>query len=175
MERSCHQQFPVKCDSSFNFSCLNFDVLVLAGTRFGSRYRPYPTHEAKSSSVSLLHEISQIWPSHIATAANHPFRETQAGEGDLSMMFMMVHFVVERWREALLWSWTVGKHGGLDDSWGEEQMGLAWKELGGLSNRTDAILVKAGRRNTMEHHKVAENLRSAGLKGDDLTKYVFCE
>jgi len=146
---------------------------VLLSGRFGVRHRPYVSHEAKASSLSLLHEISQVWSSQIATVATHPFRETKSGESDISMMFMMVHFVVERWREALLWTWVVGKHGGLDDSWGEEEIGRAWADLGGAPDRAYKLTVKAGRRDTMNTERVSTNLRASGLKQVDQTRYMY--
>ncbi|KAI0700068.1 hypothetical protein BC835DRAFT_478460 [Cytidiella melzeri] len=146
---------------------------LLLSNRFGSRPRPYVSHEAKSSSISLLHEISQIWPEELATAATHPFRETKSGAADLNTMFLQVHFVVERWREALLWTWIVGKHGGLDDQWGEEETANAWRELGGEAGRKEMLAVRADRRRTLEVERVKENLKKAGLAGKDLTTYVF--
>lgn len=93
----------------------------------------------------------------------------------MSMMFLMVHFIVERWREALLWSWVVGKHGGLDDSWSEEQSAVAWQELGGPADDWVSLLpVKASPRDTLNSDRVSKNLKSSGLKQTDPTVYSFC-
>ncbi len=143
------------------------------GNRFGSRYRPYVIHEAKSASLPLLQEISQMWSSQIANTALHPFRETKAGDGDISMMFMMVHFVVERWREALLWSWTVAKHGGLDDRWGTPQADAAWRELGGTAGSPE-LLVRTSRRDTLQPERVNATLKASGHVENDPTSYIFC-
>lgn len=78
-----------------------------------------------------------MWPGPLATAGSHPFRETVSGQGDVSMLFIFVHFVVERWREALLWSWTVGKHGSLSDEWDEGTMRAAWAELSGVEGENE--------------------------------------
>ncbi|KAI0088478.1 hypothetical protein BDY19DRAFT_165838 [Irpex rosettiformis] len=148
----------------------------LLGERFGFRVRPYVTHEAKSSSISILHEISQIWSSDIAFAATHPFRETKSGEMDPSMIFLMVHFTVERWREALLWTWIVGKHGSLDDSWGEEQTMKAWDELKAGSTDEEMgrkLFVRGGNRSSLEYGRVDGNLKRAGVDANDPTKYEF--
>ena len=103
----------------------------MTGQRFGARYRPYVLHEAKAASMSIIRELSAMWGEHFERAAVHPFRETVAGAGDVSMLFLMVHFLVERWREALLWTWVIGKHGGLDDQWDDDIMRRAWLDLGG--------------------------------------------
>ncbi|KIP04248.1 hypothetical protein PHLGIDRAFT_76231 [Phlebiopsis gigantea 11061_1 CR5-6] len=143
---------------------------VLLSNRFGARHRPYVLHEAKAASMSLIRELSAMWASHMARAATHPFRETVSGVGDVSMLFLMVHFVVERWREALLWSWTVAKHGGLDDEWNDEIMRLAWLELGG--GRQSSVTVRAGFRETLEDDRVRAYLKEGGHRQADKTYYV---
>lgn len=144
------------------------------GARFGVRQRPYVAHEAKSASLAILHEMSVIWSSQIASTATHPFRETLHGESDFSNMFMMVHFVVERWREALLWSWAVARHGGVDDSWGKVEMDTAWAQLGGEA-KMERLEVQAGRRGSLDAKRVEENLKLSGLGEPDPTHYAFSE
>ena len=145
------------------------------GNRFGARQRPYVVHEAKSASVAILHEISAIWLTQVEVSATHPFRETLHGESDFSMMFLMVHFVVERWREALLWSWTVAKHGGLDDSWGEREELAAWEDLGGKPGVTSGLFIHAAHRQSLEPERVEANLHASGSRDEDPTKYAFSE
>ena len=87
---------------------------------------------------------------------------------------MFTHFVIERWREALLWSWVVGKHGGLDDSWTKAIQERAWSELGGRP-RDKVTKVRAKLRETMSPARVEENLRESGHVEVDNTKYEFCE
>ncbi|KAI0952888.1 hypothetical protein AcW1_007251 [Taiwanofungus camphoratus] len=142
------------------------------GNRFGSRHRPYVAHEAKTASLALLHEMSVIWPDAFARTATHLFRETQNGDGDVNTMFMLTHFIVERAREALLWSWVVGRIGGVDDSWGEQEAAQAWRELGGVSNET-SILVQSGVRQTLEKGRIEKVLRDSGHKGQSRTSYIF--
>ena len=94
------------------------------------------------------------------------------------MLFLMVHFTVERWREALLWSWVVGKHGNLDDSWGEGQTSSAWEELKSGSTDEEAgrkLFVRGGNRSTLETERVDDHLKRAGVGSKDPTKYEFCE
>ena len=89
-------------------------------------------------------------------------------------MFMMVHFVVERWREALLWSWAIARHGGVDDSWGKTEMDAAWTQLGG-ADELEKLEAQAGHRNSLDAKRVEENLRLSGLRQTDSTNYVFSE
>lgn len=145
------------------------------GGRFGVRERPYVVHEAKSASLAILHEMSTIWSAQVADAATHPFRETLHGESDFSTMFMMVHFVVERWRESLLWSWTVAKHGGIDDSWDEGTANAAWEDLGGTVGSPMQLLVKGAHRESLDAKRVDGNLKASGYKGADPTTYAFSE
>lgn len=139
------------------------------------RHRPYVTHEAKGASLSLLHEMAQIWEAPFAATATHPFRETKHGNADPSMMFMLVHFVVERWREALLWSWAVAKHGAANDRWTPDAMAAAWVELGGVPGEYGRLGVVAGRRGTVDPDRVSGSLRASGHKQVDGTVYEFCE
>lgn len=87
---------------------------------------------------------------------------------------MLVHFVIERWREGLLWSWVIGKHGGLDDSWTQTIADGAWKELGGQLGHAK-IDVRARLRETMNPDRVEENLRTSGHDQVDSAKYQFCQ
>ena len=131
------------------------------------------THEAKAASLALLHEMSTIWSTQFAKTATHPFRETKAGESDPSMMFMLVHFVAERWREALLWSWVVAKHGAVDDAWTQGIADKAWAELGG-EVRQAKVDVRAKTRDSLNLDRVSTNLRASGHKQVDTTRYEFC-
>ncbi|GJE97686.1 hypothetical protein PsYK624_139070 [Phanerochaete sordida] len=144
---------------------------VLLSDRFGARHRPYVLHEAKAVSMSIIRELSAMWAPHLARAATHPFRETVSGAGDVSMLFLMAHFLVERWREALLWAWAVARHGGLDDGWGADAAALAWAELGGAPGARE-LTVRAGLRETLEPDRVHAYLRESGHRQADKTFYV---
>lgn len=115
-----------------------------------------------------------MWPESLAKAATHPFRETVSGEGDVSMLFLLAHFVVERWREALLWSWTIGKHGSLSDQWSDEIAARVWTELGAEPGQAK-VEVRTGRRETLEDHRQKAFLQASGHRQSDKTQYRFCE
>ncbi|CCM00622.1 uncharacterized protein FIBRA_02658 [Fibroporia radiculosa] len=144
----------------------------LLSNRFGARHRPYVAHEAKTVSRALLHEMTMMWPESFAQSALHHFRETEGGDGDVNAMFMHSHFVVERAREALLWSWVVARIGSDDDLWGEKEATRAWTELGGVIGEKD-LLVVGGWRDTLVKSRVEKELKAMGLQPQVLTSYVF--
>ncbi|KAI0671047.1 hypothetical protein C8Q78DRAFT_973893 [Trametes maxima] len=148
----------------------------LLSNRFGSRQRPYVVHEAKAVSFAMLQELALIWPEEIAKTATHPFRETVRGEGDFYQMFVHAHFIVERAREAMLWTWVVGRIGGLDDSWGADEASRAWGELGGLKAGDDSaheLHVEAYPRETLDPERVKATLSGAGYDPNSRTEYLF--
>ncbi|KAF9818549.1 hypothetical protein IEO21_02654 [Rhodonia placenta] len=147
----------------------------ILSVRFGARHRPYVMHQAKVVSSAMLAELETIWPDTFARSASHRFRET-AGPGapsDINTLFLHGHFIVERSREAMLWSWTVARVGGVDDAWGEEEARRAWEELGGTWGE-EALEVRAAWRTTLRRQRVETALARSGSKGGlGRTEYVF--
>ncbi|KIJ52435.1 hypothetical protein M422DRAFT_64923 [Sphaerobolus stellatus SS14] len=141
-------------------------------SRFGSRQRPYIAHTAKSLSLSLLKEFHQIWESEFGVTASHPFRGMWTGHRDIYAIFLFIHTLVERWREALLWSWAVGKHGGLDDEWDDERKRQAWIDLGGKPGENEIMVVMKPRSSTNEDI-VEDTLLNAGQPPSGKTSYEF--
>ncbi|TKA55467.1 hypothetical protein B0A53_02393 [Rhodotorula sp. CCFEE 5036] len=74
----------------------------LLDERFGARARPYLLHIAKVISVPLLKEMQQVFISELTTTASSRFRGDQLTE--VQTLFLATHYVVEKHREALLWS-----------------------------------------------------------------------
>ena len=69
--------------------------------------------------LNLLLEADEVVEARVLRRGVERGREVeQAGE-------------VERAREALLWTWAVGRVGALDDAWGAHEEARAWIELGG--------------------------------------------
>lgn len=138
---------------------------LLLSKRFTLRPQPYPEHFPKSLTLSMMDEAGIMFSHELGLAATRGFRESKRGEGDLEMAALASWLRVERWREALLWTWVVGKHG---PTWGEEARdelrGLFGDELG--DGKT--VLFRKGRRTTLED--IAQ--------GDDQplnTRYKFCK
>ena len=130
-------------------------------------------HEAKAVSFAILQEIALVWPDEIAKSATHAFRETKGGDGDFYQLFIFAHYLVERAREAYLWTWAVARVGGIDDRWDAATGALAWRELGGTPGE-DELQVVAGRRRTLENERVSRVLTESGHRGASKTVYLFC-
>lgn len=155
----------------------------LLGRRFGSRRRPYPTHVAKVGAIPLLREMARVWADELGATARHKFRGER---GDTYMLFGFVHFVVERHREALLWTYVVGKIGGDADEWGAEHRQRVWTDLGGDGGGSGSsvggsvvgggrtVTVQVTKRQTLAEERVSAILNATGdaLGG---TRYLFCE
>jgi Stealth protein CR3, conserved region 3 len=142
----------------------------LLSSRFGQRARPYMVHVAKTISPSVLREIREIWGDEFFDTASHRFR----GQRDVYTTFLHGHYLVERWRELLLWSWVVARVGGDDDSLGEQERNVMWEEVGGSDVR-DQIVVHLGMRHTLEKERIKEALKKSGEEEPVATQYVFCE
>ncbi len=98
----------------------------LVDQRFGTRTRAYVSHNARALSLPLMHEASLAFGKEFAATPLSTFRGS--GGFEVNTVFLCTHWVIERKREALLWSWIVGKWGGVLDKERKEGM---WRELGG--------------------------------------------
>jgi hypothetical protein len=125
-------------------------------------------------SMGLMRELSRIWQAELAVTASHPFRGMKEGHRDVYSLFLFSHFLVERWREGLLWSWAVGKVGGLDDQWGPDEQERAWQDLGGRPKER-VLQVVTAIRTTVDEDVVRENLQAAGHVISGKTRYAFGE
>ena len=134
-----------------------------------STIRPYRAHMPKIMSVSLLREMSDSFPDAFTRTAARPMHAvwTDGAAGDVHPGFMFVHFVVERWREGLLWSWSVARMGGDDDFWDAD---AAWAELRGEEK---GLTVGNIVRETLSDPLT--QLRNAGYEGPEASQYYFSE
>ncbi|KAG8736834.1 hypothetical protein FRC10_008806 [Ceratobasidium sp. 414] len=157
----------------------------LLSSRFGSRHRPYPTHLAKALSIPMLQEVADAWPDEIALVASRPFRgmkHTQGGEtmADAYMVFLEHHWIVERWREVLLWSWIVARgwdrvgRGEDPDVWTKEVAGMAWKELGGSVEQT-MLEVRRSYRSTLDNTHEWAGAKATSPVFSSLDGYPYSE
>ncbi|KAH7335291.1 hypothetical protein B0J17DRAFT_669472 [Rhizoctonia solani] len=143
----------------------------LLGDRFGQRYRPYTTHEAKTLVKSMVDEVTITWHSELHHTGQQRFRMNPEAK-DAYLPFLATHWTVERHREALLWSWVVARIGGDDDEWGPAQSAQAWKELGGVEDR-DLIDVRRKTRSTLYEDQVLNVLDSTGDSTIGKSRYAF--
>ncbi|KAG8808753.1 hypothetical protein FRC18_004872, partial [Serendipita sp. 400] len=92
-------------------------------------------------------------------------------DGDAHVMFLFTHFVVERSREGMLWSWIVASLGTDEDAFGPEQRDLAWRtltedaeaeeeEVNAGGSKSLNVIVE--RRETMEPWRVGWRLSEVG-------------
>ncbi|CAE6424205.1 unnamed protein product [Rhizoctonia solani] len=146
----------------------------LLSDRFGLRKRPYVIHEAKALKRSLINEISLIWSTELAETASHPFR-TDPLLRDAHMGFMSAHFIVERWREGLLWSWIIARLGGKQGKWDAMTSMQAWRELGGNHTTPDmTLVVDTPSRDSLSDERLTEAQASVpGAHTRHSTKYSF--
>ncbi|KAJ7036432.1 hypothetical protein C8F04DRAFT_1095488 [Mycena alexandri] len=136
----------------------------LLDQRFGARTRAYVMHNARAFSLPLLHEASLAFGPFFSATPLSPFRGVINTPPDLevNMMFLGQHFVVERHREALLYSWIVAKWGAPGGGiLGRTEKDAMWAELGGVRT-TEALRAawpeRAGR------VEVAQNMHRAGIR-----------
>ncbi|CAK5274411.1 unnamed protein product [Mycena citricolor] len=136
----------------------------LLDRRFGIRKRPYMQHNARALSLPLMHEAALAFGREYANTPRSHFRGSHdvPGEYEINTIFLASHFVVERHREALLWSWVVGKwgsqSGGFLDKGAKARM---WRDLGGNENQ-NGLLFETAERTTRE--QVDLNLLMAGIQ-----------
>lgn len=97
--------------------------------------------------------------------------------GDMYVTYTFVNFVIERSREALLWSWIVAKIGGENDEWNAEHTHRAWSEIMqsvGFEKAKGVIEVVTQKRDTLRPERLEQVFSTTG---DRLgaTQYRFCE
>ncbi|PWN50205.1 hypothetical protein IE53DRAFT_316218 [Violaceomyces palustris] len=124
------------------------------GQRFPMRTLPYITHHPRSLWLPLLREAMQTFPQAFQDTALARFRAQKEVPNSIQGFFLASWYIVERHREALLWSWAVAK-------WGTEGGGVVspkikdemWVELVGSqrdSIGSDTLKVKAPLRKSVE-------------------------
>jgi 3-O-alpha-D-mannopyranosyl-alpha-D-mannopyranose xylosylphosphotransferase len=105
---------------------------------------------------SVAHEASIMFSRQLALASTRGFRESKRGRADVHFAWLATHLHIERWREALLWSWAVARLGGEDGLWGDSAREELWDALNlqGITELTgevprDVVIVQ-GVRNILE-------------------------
>ncbi|KAJ7144497.1 hypothetical protein C8R44DRAFT_725426 [Mycena epipterygia] len=147
----------------------------LMSQHFGLRKRPYLQHNARALSLPLMHELGHAFGPYFAATPLSQFRGSHNAPEELEVntIFMATHFVIERHREALLWSWIVAKWGNAK-AYGvpeDKRRGLGaldrerkrrmWRELGGREG--DRLELKRTARTSVAD--VELNMGMAGLQG----------
>ncbi|BGP21828.1 hypothetical protein Rt10032_c01g0526 [Rhodotorula toruloides] len=79
----------------------------LLDQRFGKRKRPYLAHVAKTVSMAVLREVQQVFHNEVSATAEARFRGKAPNE--VQPLFLLTMYIIERHREALLWSFLVAR------------------------------------------------------------------
>jgi 3-O-alpha-D-mannopyranosyl-alpha-D-mannopyranose xylosylphosphotransferase len=121
----------------------------------------------------MMDEVSIMFGEELAIAATRGFRESKRGTADLEMAALASWLRIERWREALLWTWVVGKLGGSDGVWGNEAR-EELRELFGIGlEQGRNVIVRKGVRKTVQD--ADRYLFSNNLDEPLRTRIRFCE
>ncbi|GAA5862804.1 hypothetical protein JCM8547_006550 [Rhodosporidiobolus lusitaniae] len=75
--------------------------------RFGTRKRPYLAHVARSISVPLFREAKEVFFDAFQKTASNRFRGH--GHPEITPIFLATHYILEKHREALLWSFCFAR------------------------------------------------------------------
>ncbi|SJX66140.1 uncharacterized protein SRS1_13586 [Sporisorium reilianum f. sp. reilianum] len=156
----------------------------LLDQRFGPRRRPYVQHVHKSFSKTLLQETRIGWAHEHARVALNRFRN---GGDNIVSHFLAYYNMVERHREALLWSFFMLKldedGDGLVSSANEielalSQMGLTSQQSASASSvrpaeRNLTVTVKLAKRTTLKQDSANIALVQAGWPVPLKSRYVF--
>lgn len=143
----------------------------LLSKRFGKRKRPYLTHLPKALSMPMLSELKRVWASDIQETRQQVFPMVAGEEGSFNLQFTMSHYIVERWREGLLFSWIVAKIGGDQDQW---DLDAALKDLNVLQVEAGdtELTVRGYDRDTMIEGRMHDILKDGGHE-QGATTYGF--
>lgn len=132
---------------------------ILIGQRFVYRDRWYLTHMPKAMTQAITQESEVMFASVFTEAATRCFRESRRGRADVEMAWLWTWLQIERWREALLWTWAVARLGGEDGMIGEREKNEIRDALGlrkGEEYNDKEILIKVTR-DKRETFKDVEN------------------
>lgn len=126
----------------------------------------------------------------LTAAAQRQFRELSIGEGSVQMQWLISSMRVERWREALLWTWIVAKVGSAPQ-WQHEETGErldgdvgTWgdearreiRDLFGMGDHDDDVIkieVHRGERWTLEEDRMKAHFQGAGWEAPKATEFLF--
>jgi 3-O-alpha-D-mannopyranosyl-alpha-D-mannopyranose xylosylphosphotransferase len=109
----------------------------------------------------------------LTISGSRRFREVKFGEGDVQMQWLLTALRVERWREALLWTWAVANLGGANGQWGDDSRAAIKNlfELGEGDEDVVQIEVHRGERKTLQSMK--ETFGKAGWAAPKATDFKF--
>nr|CDI52333.1 conserved hypothetical protein [Melanopsichium pennsylvanicum 4] len=146
----------------------------ILGQRFPMRTLPYITHHPRSLSLPLLKEAAQTFPAAFSDTTLARFRAQKEVPDSIQAFFLASWYIVERHREALLWSWAVAKWGGTKGQISAQTKRAMWNELKEAQNandNTDKISIRRPVRKSRDQDKLAFN--AAAVPEPANTEYSF--
>ncbi|KAL7419077.1 Xanthine phosphoribosyltransferase 1 [Cryptotrichosporon argae] len=147
----------------------------LLSQRFPKRRRPYFAHAPKVITRSLHHEASLMFKEALTQSGQRRFRELAMGHGDVQMQWMLTALRVERWREALLWTYVVANLGGAKGYLDEDARGAIADMFGLTAADADVTTIEVyrGERYTLEPARLARTFAQAGWTKPKSTRYLW--
>lgn len=143
----------------------------LLDNRFGIRKRSYLVHQSKLINRPLLDEAASVWAQELKETAEVRFRGKSA---ELNMLFLSTYYVIEKHREALLWSYFVAR---MDSTrkgvyTAEDRMALQEDLASNIVNGTISVVTRPDRQSYDGGHS-DDLLNAAGLAIPKATPYQF--
>ena len=90
-----------------------------------------------------------MFPEQLADSGRARVRsQTGSKVTNVHMMALYLHFIVERHREAVLWSWAVGRMTQIAERGEQDWVEAAWKEVGGVAE-AGKVQVRSKSRKTL--------------------------
>lgn len=137
-------------------------------------------------STPILEELAITWSPDFARSVPRRFREIERGisdasrAGDLHASWFGPLFLVERAREAMLWSWAVARLGGIDGMWGGEERNEVRRvlKIEGMAEEPKNVWVDAysrEKRPGMGWIDLKGKLDEMGVDGPMVTEMLWCE
>ncbi|EIW71073.1 hypothetical protein TREMEDRAFT_67553 [Tremella mesenterica DSM 1558] len=149
----------------------------LLSQRFPKRLRPYFAHVPKVITRGLHHEASLMFKEALMESSSRRFRELMYGEGDVQMQWLLTSLRVERWREALLWTYVVANLGTLGPPglWSISARDELMDMFGMGPGDEDVIKIEVhkGERWTIEEGRMEKLFLQAGWEAPKQTEFLF--
>lgn len=128
-------------------------------------------------SRNMHHEASIMFKDVLTASSSRRFRELTGGPPDVQMMFLMTALKVERWREALLWTYVVANLGGVEGMWDHSAREAIkdFFDLGEDDTDVEGIEVERGERWTTNRMRIDKTFDQMGWHSPRRVKYLFCK
>lgn len=145
----------------------------ILGQRFTTRSLPYITHHPRSLSLPLLKEAAQTFPEAFSNTTLARFRAQKEVPTSIQAFFLASWYIVERHREALLWSWAVAKWGGSDGWLSEDIKQAMWDELQLATNSTSEGIIDVRTPLRKSREEDSQAFHKANVPAPKNTQYSF--